>query len=54
MKQFANIADRCPQRLTGQRISMDGPGSILRDIETLIAFIGVDGRPPKQYPDWEE
>jgi hypothetical protein len=43
MNPLAKVADRCRQILSQQQITMDGPGTILRDIETLIEFIGPGG-----------
>jgi hypothetical protein len=40
---LAKRADSCRQHLTEQQITLDGPGSILRDIQTLIEFIGPHG-----------
>ena len=47
MTNLEKIAARSLPALTAQRISADGPGTIVRDIETLIDFIGERGRPTK-------
>ncbi len=46
MTSLEKIAARLPA-LTAQHICADGPGTILRDIETLIDFIGERGLPTK-------
>jgi hypothetical protein len=43
MNSLAKEADRCRQVLSEQQITMDGPGTILRDIEMMIEFIGPGG-----------
>ncbi|MSU48353.1 MAG: hypothetical protein EXS37_04545 [Opitutus sp.] len=43
MNPLAKMADTCRQILTEQTISAGGPGTILRDVETLIDFIGERG-----------
>ncbi len=43
MKSQKPVSDACRQLLTAQQISPEGPGTILRDIETLITFIGERG-----------
>lgn len=45
LNQLATIAIRSQPILSAQRISADGPGTILRDLETLIDFIGERGLP---------
>lgn len=47
MTNLEKIAARSLPALTAQRISADGPGTIVRDIETLIDFIGERGLPTK-------
>jgi hypothetical protein len=42
-KKFQTNAEQCRQWLAAQRITLDQPGSILRDVQTLIEFIGADG-----------
>ena len=43
MNPLTKTADASRQLLTEQSISADGPGTILRDVETLIDFIGERG-----------
>jgi hypothetical protein len=43
MNPLAKAADRCRRILSEQQISLAGPGTILRDIETLIECIGANG-----------
>ena len=43
MNPLAKTADASRQLLHDQKISADGPGTILRDVETLIEFIGEAG-----------
>jgi hypothetical protein len=43
MNPLAKGADRCRQLLSEQQITVDGPGTMLRDIGTLLEFIGPDG-----------
>jgi len=45
MNQLETITVRSQPILSAQRISADGPGTILRDLETLIDFIGERGLP---------
>ena len=43
MNFLAKSSDASRQFLHDQSISAGGPGTILRDVETLIAFIGEAG-----------
>lgn len=45
MYNLGKIAARSEPALRAQRISSDGPGTILHEIETLIDFIGESGLP---------
>lgn len=47
MTNLEKIAARSLPALTTQRISADGPGTIGRDLETLMDFIGERGLPTK-------
>lgn len=40
---LGKFAEPCRQLLTAQRITDDGPGTILRDIQSMIEFIGTGG-----------
>lgn len=42
-KRWETASSRCKGRLTEQQISVAGPGTILKDIETLIEFVGPEG-----------
>jgi hypothetical protein len=43
MNPLSKVADSCRQTLSDQQITAAGPGTILRDIETLMEFIGPGG-----------
>ena len=43
MNALLRTADTCRRILSEQTITADGPGTILRDVETLIEFIGERG-----------
>jgi hypothetical protein len=43
MNPLERVARRCRQLLSEQQITVDGPGTMLRDIGTLLEFIGPDG-----------
>ncbi|MCL4176180.1 MAG: hypothetical protein KJ072_00310 [Verrucomicrobia bacterium] len=43
MNPLGKKADRCRQVLSAQQITMEGPGTILRDVETILEFIGPGG-----------
>jgi hypothetical protein len=40
---LAKVATQCRQLLTEQSISLEGPGTLLRDVQVLIAAIGTQG-----------
>jgi hypothetical protein len=40
---LAKVTAQSRQLLTDQTISIDGPGTLLRDVQTLIAAIGIQG-----------
>src|SRR5438093_12702111 len=42
-KRWQSVADECRRRLTEQQIVPGNPGTILKDIDTLIQFVGEDG-----------
>ena len=42
-KRWRTFADQCRRRLTEQQISPGDPGTILKDVNTLLEFIGPDG-----------
>jgi hypothetical protein len=42
-KRWATLTDHCRARLTEQRIVAGDPGTILKDVETIIQFIGPEG-----------
>ncbi len=42
-KKFQPNAEHCRRCLSTQQFTLDQPGSILRDVQTLIDFIGLDG-----------
>ncbi|MGH7945175.1 MAG: hypothetical protein ACREF9_09220, partial [Opitutaceae bacterium] len=43
MNPLAKVADQCREILAAQTVGADGPGTILRDVESLIDFIGERG-----------
>lgn len=43
MDDGRTIAARCRQLLANQPITLEGPGTILKDIQSLIEFIGLGG-----------
>jgi hypothetical protein len=42
-KRWQTIADQCQRRLAAQQISPGDPGTILKDVNTLLEFIGPGG-----------
>ena len=42
-KRWETTAARCKEKLTGQQITVGDPGTILKDVETLIEFVGSEG-----------
>src|SRR4051812_17975646 len=42
-KRWEAMASRFKESLTGQQITAVGPGTILKDVETLTEFVGPDG-----------
>lgn len=42
-KRWHALADQCQRRLTEQQISPGDPGSILKDVNTFLEFIGPGG-----------
>jgi hypothetical protein len=42
-KRWEAMAARCKEKLTGQQITVGDPGTILKDVETLIEFVGPEG-----------
>lgn len=47
MNPLKKEAGASRQLLTDQQIGFDGPGTILRDVETMLSFIGTAGLPSK-------
>jgi hypothetical protein len=47
LERWQSLASQCLQRLAGQQIVPGDPGTILKDIEILLEFVGVDGIPTK-------
>src|SRR5439155_5003581 len=42
-KRWQSVADECQRRLTEQQIVPGNPGTILKDVDTWIEFIGPGG-----------
>lgn len=42
-KRWETTASQCKRSLTEQQITLSGPGTILKDVETLIDFVGSEG-----------
>ncbi|HWQ93430.1 MAG TPA: hypothetical protein VN673_17300, partial [Clostridia bacterium] len=42
-KRWETAASQCKTSLTAQQITVGDPGTILRDVETLIEFVGPEG-----------
>jgi hypothetical protein len=42
-KRWETTASQCKGNLTAQQITVGNPGTILRDVETLIDFVGSEG-----------
>jgi hypothetical protein len=42
-KRWQAVADQCRRRLTEQRIALGSPGTILRDVDTMLEFVGSSG-----------
>jgi hypothetical protein len=42
-KRWRSVADQCQRRLTEQQITLGNPGTILRDVDTLLEFVGPSG-----------
>jgi hypothetical protein len=41
--RWETTASQCKERLTEQQVTAGSPGTILRDVETLIEFVGLEG-----------
>ena len=46
-KRWGTLADQCRRRLTEQQISPGDPGTILKDVNMLLEFVGSGGLPPR-------
>jgi len=42
-KRWRTVADDCQRRLTEQQITPEDPGTILKDVNSLLEFIGTSG-----------
>ncbi len=42
-KRWRSLADQCQRRLTEQQIAFGDPGTILKDVDTLLGFVGRGG-----------
>ena len=42
-KRWRSLADQCQRRLTEQQIAPGDPGAILKDVDTLLEFVGPGG-----------
>jgi hypothetical protein len=43
LQRWESLGGECQRRLTAQQITPGGPGTILKDIETFLEFVGLDG-----------
>jgi len=43
MRDRAKVAEECRELLSQQQITVSSPGSILRDVQAMLDFIGTDG-----------
>ena len=42
-ERWQSLSGQCRQRLTERQIAVGDPGTILRDFDTLLEFVGLDG-----------
>ncbi len=42
-KRWRSLAEQCQRRLTEQQIAFGNPGAILKDVDTLLEFVGLGG-----------